>query len=282
MRILVTGASGRAGWVTLQHLVREGFDCIGTDLSLPTSKICPFIVANLTHREIAYSLLEGVDAIVHFGNIPSLGHGNPQNIYSENITINGNLFQAAHETGIQKIIFASSIQVMGSGNPYSNHTPFEGGYLPLDGNSPADPRNLYALSKANTEELLKLFVKLGLPSAIAIRFPFLLFKKPGYAARNLMKASDSRVREAFSLLQGDDVATLVAACLRTELPGYRCYFPSCREFMADEGIEVLRQKYFSHLELRKDLNTIGSFVDISEITRDTGWEPTEINIESHD
>jgi uronate dehydrogenase len=51
-------------------------------------------------------LLEGVDAVLHFGGIST--ENTFENIMAANIAGTYNLYEAAHKNGIKRIVFASS------------------------------------------------------------------------------------------------------------------------------------------------------------------------------
>ena len=62
-----------------------------------------------------------------------------------------NVFQAAAESGVRKIVYASSIQAMAGSRWGQNDTQPGVPYLPLDGETPQHPGNHYALSKCTGE-----------------------------------------------------------------------------------------------------------------------------------
>jgi len=115
MKVLVTGGAGRLGAVVCKELLRIGHDVLVTDqrhaAHLPGE--VPQRLANLCDSHAVYPLLQGRDAVVHLGNIPNLGLGpSPQEVLSRNVAMNVNVFRAAADLGVRRIVFASSIQTM--------------------------------------------------------------------------------------------------------------------------------------------------------------------------
>ena len=72
MRIVVTGASGKAGKWVVRDLVEAGHDVLATDVA-PARDDCPaeFTRADLTDYGQAVAILDGADAVAHLANIPA-------------------------------------------------------------------------------------------------------------------------------------------------------------------------------------------------------------------
>ncbi len=213
MKVLVTGAAGKLGSATCQVLIENGIEVVATDRRADTSLPFHIRVADLVDREICYELVDGVDAVVHLGNHPTQYAGDAQRVFGENCTMNINVFQAAFERGVRKIVFASSIQAITGERPWRDgeFAPSSLPYLPLDGDVPANPGNHYAASKAAAETLLKYFSTYRQISAVAIRFPMLwrtetfsTYRHPIELARN-----SGNLDEVFSILSLADAGRLI-------------------------------------------------------------------------
>ena len=73
-----------------------------------------------------------------------------------------NVFQASVDAGVGRIIFASSIQVLGTGLKYGGgEEPLPPAYLPLDGEGPANTQNAYPLSKGGSGPMPSYFSRLA-------------------------------------------------------------------------------------------------------------------------
>lgn len=258
---------------------------VGTDLRHPGKVPYSFRVKNLLQREVAYELLEQVpDAIVHLGNHPNQGRADAQRLYIENVSMNMNLFQAAHEVGVPKVIFASSIQAVCSAELAKSGDRLSIPYLPADAGWPQNPGNTYALSKCATETMLEYFVRSGLASAIAIRFPMLLDEKQmnfiknkeASQTRHLKRPPWGKPSELFSYLVLGDAAALVASILEADLPGYRTYFPAASDNLLQRPTAQVRKEFYKSVPWKKDAPRGCGLVDLSQITRDTGWKPARL------
>lgn len=276
--VLVTGAAGRVGSVVTEHLIASGFAVRATDVRFNPELSTRLDLADLTDSHIAYRLLDGVEAVVHLGNKPNSHSGTPQQVMNTNNTINTNVFIAAQELGIKRIVFASTIQTMlkpSVGHPRDDQ-PCRLPYLPADGDSPFFlENNYYALSKIFAEQMLA-----GLADAddqmvcTALRFPALPY---GRWLEHLLrgKATWINPNEGFTYLPVPDAAALIEAILRKQTPGYRCYLPS--QWFAFEGWSTRRliDHYLPGVPSRDPGTKPDGIVDLSRLEADVGWKPSQ-------
>jgi nucleoside-diphosphate-sugar epimerase len=215
--------------------------------------------------------------VVHLGNHIDFDPRDPQMIFGENMRMNVNVLQAAVDQGARKLLFASSIQVIASVPRLPDGHPIDQpAYLPLDGDSPAFATNPYALSKQAGEVMLEYYTRVYGVDTIAVRWPW-------------MQVTEDRLRHvvgwektmpqlpvlAFSYLSFDDAAELVGAIVRATMPGNRIYLPASQHNMLQRPAAEVIREYFPTVPLRKPIDQIESLIDISRITRETGWSPRE-------
>jgi nucleoside-diphosphate-sugar epimerase len=277
MKVLVTGAAGRLGSVVCKELLRTGHDVRATDQRYLAGLAAPQHVADLCDPHAVYPLLEGCDAVVHLGNIPNLGQGpSPQVVLGRNTTMNANVFRAAVDLGVSRIVFASSIQAMvrleeGRSSAAPPCIP----YFPLDGDAPPDPgSNFYGLSKEFGERTLRtLCARFPELCATALRFPMLVGSWFYERAAEPLPPASVNFSEALSYLDFQDAARLVGAVLERQGPGYHQYFPA--QVINLEGYTVARvlSDFFPHVPLRAAPDQIRALVDGTALERDVGFRP---------
>jgi UDP-glucose 4-epimerase len=282
MKVLVTGAAGGLGSAAFRQLVSEGHEVRATDQTRRLDVPGKIRVGNVLDREFCYDLVDDMDVIVHFANHTHARSANAQRVFNENVSINMNIFQAASESGVRKVIFASSIQAMAGTRSGNDTTPAGVPYLPIDGETPQNPGNPYALSKCVGEMQLQYFVKQKkIQSATAIRFPLLMSREwlaefRARAERNAEAAFHrSLLDEAFSWLSYEDGGRLIAAIVKSDLPGYRCYLPAHPKPRVKLSIPEIVQRVFPGVPLKKPVDQLESLVDNSRITAETGWTPAD-------
>jgi nucleoside-diphosphate-sugar epimerase len=282
MKLLLTGAAGRLGSVVCQELHQAGHEVIPTDSRLNRDLPVKIHLANLMNLIDCLGLTEGVEAVVHLANNPHPSRNHPEQVYIENCTINMNLFSAAGQNGVKKVIFASSIQACsgdrarGAGEMPPSQLP----YFPLDGELPANPGNTYGLSKEAGEANLRLLVKKAGVQGIALRFPWLM-ALPDADNRTWRRVHYSRTGantnpdEGFTYLSQRDAARLISRLLEVDLPGYRCYLPAATDNAAQMSMQQMVAEYFQGVRLKMPVDQMTGPADISRITTETGWEPVD-------
>lgn len=282
MVVLVTGAVGHLGSATCEQLRLAGIAFRATDVRTRRDIGHRVMVANLLNREACYQLIEGCDVVVHIANHPNENAATPQTVFGENCMMNANVFQAAVDLGVKKILYASSVQAMiGSRRASQAQTlPSCMPYLPADSDTPARPGSTYGASKVAGEMLLRHYVEHhGLESAISLRWPGMRsakwFERMRKAARPEIVWGDGYIDELGAWLSFADAGRLVVAIVTANLPGYRCYFPAHPSVRFQMSEQEMIENYYSGVPLRKPVSEMRGLVDISRITAETGWTPRD-------
>ncbi len=266
-RILVTGASGRLGRAVSGHLHQEGHSFLATDIVDAGDVPHPFRQVDLMDHAAASQLLEGVEVLMHIGNHPGIGSTPPQVVFNQNTTMNTNVFQAAAERGVRRIIFASTLQLIGSHvDSRTVVAPAPPPTFPLHGGTPARPTNLYALSKAVAEQMLQYYADRCGIECVALRLP-MLHNCDSWASVGPGDETAVDVFEGFTGLTYADAAALFAAVLRADLPRFRVYMAGTAHRHTQYDIEALIRKFYPQLP-----TDLPDLVDSSRLTRETGWE----------
>jgi UDP-glucose 4-epimerase len=265
-KVLVTGAAGRLGRAVSSLFHREGLDILTTDIVDAGSVPYRFEQADLLDHAAASALLQGIDAVVHLGNHPGIGSEPPQIVFNQNVSMNENVFQGAAEQGVDKIVFASTLQLIGSHvDARTVITAARRPSFPLTGNTPPDPSNVYALSKTVSETMLRYYAERCGLSCTALRFPLLHHHEDRFT----VGSGDERpidILEGFTGLTFDDAAALVLAVVRSDLPGYRAYLPGTAHRHRDFDLPELIRMYYPDLT-----GDVDDLIDNSDIVEETGW-----------
>jgi nucleoside-diphosphate-sugar epimerase len=272
--ILVTGAAGRLGTVLCPRLVQAGKSIRATDWVCPAGAFSPLVQANLLHPAACARLVEKADVLVHLGNHSSPSQHSAEQTCDENIRMNRLIFQAAIDAGVKKIIFASTHRVLGGPHPSENCCQLSS-YLPLDENSPvsAVPESYYSVSKMVGEQMLAMNCLKSDVAGITLRLPPLAYISSAPARMQEYHLSDPRF--FFSYLTFLDAADLIKRVIDADLPGYRVYLPASRRTSVPRPVADLVREYYPQVPLRKPVAELSSLIDISTITRETGWEPLD-------
>ncbi len=146
-RVLMTGAAGGIGR-SLRESLRGVYPVLRLSDRLPFAPAREAEEVDLTEladRSAVRRMVEGVDAIVHLGGVSA--ENTWERVLQSNILGIYNLFEAAREAGVKRIVFATSNHAVG----------FYPRSLTIDHRVPPRPDSRYGLSKAFGEALGSLY-----------------------------------------------------------------------------------------------------------------------------
>ena len=219
MKVLVTGASGFIGSTLCTHLVTQGFETVGTVRRLPDTPVPGVnyrIVTELGINTDWRDALAGVQAVIHCAARVHVMRDHAPDPLAEFRRVNTlgteTLARAAARSGVQRLVFLSSIKVNGeSALPDA----------PFDEASPVNPQDPYAISKWEAEQALtRIATETGL-EVVVLRCP--LVYGPGMKGNflRLLQATDRGIPLPFalardnrrSLIYLDNLASAITTCL---------------------------------------------------------------------
>jgi len=161
-KIVVTGGAGFIGSHLAHKLVSLGYHVVIIDNllrgqysyieDLVNNGEASFILGDIRDYKLMCKTIKDSSNLFHLAAVCinySLAH--PQESLDVNVQGTFNVLKAAHEAGVDKVIFASSASVYG--NP---------DYLPMDENHPLNPLTPYCVAKIADEYLLQVFARQGL------------------------------------------------------------------------------------------------------------------------
>ncbi|MBH1973515.1 MAG: NAD(P)-dependent oxidoreductase [Rhodobacteraceae bacterium] len=146
-RVLPTGAAGGVGTRLRRILAGRFEELVLSDLKAPAD-IAPhesFRPADLSDLAQVQAAVEGVDGIIHLGGLPLEFEW--EEMLQTNIVGTYNLFESARLAGVNRVVFASSNQVVGF---YPRERRF-------GINVPPRPSSRYGVTKAFGESLAALY-----------------------------------------------------------------------------------------------------------------------------
>lgn len=207
--VLLTGAAGGMGTLMRELLpATYGYRLRLLDL-LPIDGEPDAITADLADKEALREAVRGVDAIIHLAGI-SL-EAPFEKILRANIEGTYNLYEAAREAGIRRVVFASSNHAVGfTPRPATTPVPAEA-LIPID--TPRRPDTFYGLSKSFGEDLASLYWDKHGIETVAIRIGS-CFPEP------------TSVRMLSVWMSPADGARLLHAALTAEDVGYTVVYGS--------------------------------------------------------
>ncbi len=157
MNILITGAFGGVGSVTIEESFKKGHSITAFDLKNERNlekekkyenKINKVIWGDLTNKKDVENAIKGQDVVIHLAAvIPPMSENNAKLSYNVNVNGTQNIIDAIQEDNNKvKLVFTSSASVMG----YTNHKQ-----PPVKVDDPLQATSHYTEQKIECEERLK-------------------------------------------------------------------------------------------------------------------------------
>ncbi len=169
-KLLVTGAAGRiGGFFTAQN--KDQYDFVLTDVRPPQETYdFPFTEANITDFDVLRKLCQGVDTVIHMAAVIST-EATWEHLLPNNVIGLYNVYQAAHEAGCRRVVFASTINVF---------TGYPDEELNIKQDAIIRPGNLYGSTKAWGEAAGSVYADTKNLSVICLRFGWVVPRDSAY------------------------------------------------------------------------------------------------------
>jgi nucleoside-diphosphate-sugar epimerase len=266
-RIGVTGASGKTGRAVVRDMVDHGHEVVPIDLVASPDREVRVLRTDLTDYGETIDALHGTEAVVHLANIPADRLRPPVATFNTNFAMNFNVFHAAAQLGLRRVVWASSETTLG--------LPFEQPprYLPIDEDHYPLPTSTYALSKVASEMVAEHIAQWSGIAFVALRFSNILdtddytrfpehFADPQLRRWNLWSYIDLR-----------DAATACRLALEATLEGAASFIVVARDTVMTTPTAELVSGVFPDVEVREKPSEFGSLMSGARAETRLGFVP---------
>jgi nucleoside-diphosphate-sugar epimerase len=132
---------------------------------------CEYVAGDINDYPALRQAVRGCGAIVHLAALPRPCDGPSPEVFRINAAGTFNVFQAAAEEGIRRVVQASSINAIGH---FYGVKEAAIQYLPIDEGHPAFTTDAYSFSKEIVEQIGEYYWRREGISSVALRFPAVL------------------------------------------------------------------------------------------------------------
>lgn len=267
MRIVVTGGSGKAGRWIVRDLRDHGHDVLNADLVHDGSPHGQSVRTDLTDLGSAFEVVRGADAVVHFAAIPAPELRPAGETFRINALSTYNVFTAAAQQGVGRVVWASSETVLG--------LPFDEppAYAPIDEAHLPRPESSYALSKLVGETMAQQLARShGIPF-LGLRISNIM--EPDDYARFSEWQDDPRVRRwnLWGYVDARDVAQAARLGLEADIRGANtCIIAAADTCMTRDSADLMRLE-FPTVPLARDLVGRETLLSIDLASSLLGYRP---------
>jgi nucleoside-diphosphate-sugar epimerase len=276
-KIVVTGGSGRLGQLVIHELLSHRCEVLSLDRAPPAVSLCPSWIADLRSSGHLYEALSGAHGVMHLGAYQAPGLAPDSEIFSNNVTATYNVLKAAADTGIKKVVIASSTAAFGF---IYAPKPMLPDYLPLDEQHPSRPQDPYGLSKVVGEQIADSFARLYPDMSIgSLRLPGVVFDFSYDLLRQRWKDPGERARTVWAYIDARDAATACRLALQAEFNGHEVMIVAApNSSMREPTAELVAKHLDKRIPVKPGLTGNWSGVDSSKarsllgFKAEHGWE----------
>ena len=267
MRVVVTGASGKAGRAVVASLLEHDHDLLAIDIVEPVPSTAPFLLADLTDFGSTLECLSGYEAVVHLAAIPAPGIRTEQTTFRTNMLGTYNVFEAARVLGLRRVVWASSETILGL--PFDRERP---AYAPIDEEHPPYPESSYGLSKLLAEELGRQLHRWTGTPHIALRFSNIM--EPADYQRFPSFWDDAQLRRwnLWGYVDARDVAESCRLALAADV-GAEHFIVAARDTVMNRPNAELMAEVFPSVRYEPTPGPYDTLLSIEKARRLLGYEP---------
>jgi nucleoside-diphosphate-sugar epimerase len=272
--IAVTGANGKTGRATVAELLAHDYHVIALDAAgRPGGQGdladlgASLLRADLTDHGQTLEALQGADAVVHLANIPAPDLFTPAHTFTANTAMNSNVFLAAQQLGLGRVVWASSETTLGL--PFD--TPPR--YAPIDEDHFPLPTTTYALSKVVGETLAEQISGWsGIPFAglrlSNVHNPDEYARFPGYWAD-----PHARKWNLWGYVDVRDAAAAFRLALEAPLQGASSFIIAAADTVMDRPSADLLAEVFPTVRLTREVTGHETLLAIDRAREVLGYQP---------
>jgi len=269
MRVCVTGGSGRAGRAVVSDLLAHGHWVVSVDLVPPSVDLGAAVVlrADLTDYGQAVEVLADVDSVVHLANIPAPELRTPAVTFNANMVMNFNVFRAASQAGLARVVWASSETTLG--------LPFDvpPRYAPVDEDHYPVPTTTYALSKVASETIADHIAQWSGIPFIALRFSNILGPTDYQEFPSYWGDATARKWNLWGYIDERDAATACRLALEAGISGSASFIIAAADTVMTRPSAELMREVFPGVPLTKDVQGTGTLLSIERAEQALGFAP---------
>jgi nucleoside-diphosphate-sugar epimerase len=270
--VCVTGAAGKVGRYTVLDLLAHGYGVVATDVVprpgfLPGQQELAYLQADLGDYGDTAEVLDGCEAVVHLANVPAPGLVPPARTFTRNTTMNANVFLAAAQLRLRRVVWASSETTLGL--PFD--TPPR--YVPVDEEHYPVPDSTYALSKVVSETAAEhISAWSGIPF-VALRLSNVILPEAYVSFPSWQGDPHARKWNLWSYIDVRDAATACRLGLEADVAGARSYVIANADTVMTTATEELLDAVFPGVPRRRPIGGNVSLFSIEKARAELGFEP---------
>lgn len=272
-RVVVTGGSGRLGQHTIHELLNHRYTVLSLDLAPPREKICDAWICDLRRSGDLYEAFKHAAGVVHLGAYQAPNLTSDCETFQNNVSATYNVLKAAADTGIERVVVASSVAAYGFLYAPKMWSP---AYLPLDEFYPCRPQDPYALSKIFGEQLADSFVLHRSLSVISLRFSGVNFDLDYRSLPDRWRDPGLRIGTFWSYVDARDAAAAIRLALEARLSGHEVFNIAATTSRYREPTRGLIRRYLPGVRIKEGFSGNWGGLDTGKAEQALGFKAEHV------
>jgi nucleoside-diphosphate-sugar epimerase len=268
VKVVVTGASGKAGRAVVAALLERGHDVRAVDLVPPRERLAPFLLVDLAEMGQTVECLAESEAVVHLAAIPASAIRTEETTFRTNVVSTYNVFEAARVLGLERVVWASSETILGL--PFDREQP---AYAPIDEDHPPYPQSSYALSKLLGEELARQLNRWSGVPHVALRFSNIMEPEDYAAFPSYWADPGLRRWNLWGYVDARDVGQSCALALEADVSGAEHFIVAAADTVMNRPSRELMAECYPSVPYRPTAGDHDTLLSIDKARRLLGYEP---------
>ena len=268
MRVVVTGGSGKGGSWVVRDLRDHGHEVLNVDRRPDGHPSEKTLVTDLTDLGQTQDALASADAVVHFAAIPAPGLRPEGETFRINALSTYNVFQAAVDHRVKRVVWASSETVLG--------LPFDipPAFAPIDETIEPHPESSYSLSKLVGETMATQFARRSGIGFVGLRISNIMVPEDYAAFPSYW--DDARIRKwnLWGYVDARDVASAARLALEATIEGAEVAIIAAAETVMTRPSADLMAEIFPGVPLRRPVEGRETLLAIDHARRVLGYQPS--------
>ena len=277
MKVVVTGGSGLLGQQVIAELAAAGHQPFNLDRKAHPQGFRPTWIADLRSEGSLYQAFAGAQGVIHLAAHVAPGLAPDCTTFNDNVALTYNVFQAAADMGVSRVVFVSSIGAYGYLYGPVGVAP---DYLPIDESHRCVPVDPYGLSKLAGESIAASFCagsRAGRMTAASLRFPGVNYDPTFQRIKGFMADPGFRQRGFWSYVDARDAARGCRLALEAPLSGHQVFNMAAQGSNMREATQELARRFFPGLkELRGAPGGNWSGIDSGKAERILGFRAEQV------
>jgi nucleoside-diphosphate-sugar epimerase len=266
-KVVVTGASGKAGRAVLHELLEHEHEVLAVDVVPPAESPGASLLADLTDFGQTVECLAGADAVVHLAAIPAPLIRTEETTFRTNTLSTYNVFEAARLHGLRRVVWASSETILGL--PFEREQP---AYAPIDEEHPSYPESSYALSKVLSEELGRQLHRWTGTPYVALRFSNIMEPSDYEQFRSYWDDPSVRRWNLWGYVDGRDVAQSCRLALEADV-GAEHFIVAAADTVMNRPSRELMAEVYPSVPYQPTAGDFDTLLSVEKARRMLGYEP---------